>query len=122
VEGLLIDEGVTLAHLKGTLDHLTKKLFGADREIRLRSGFFPFTEPSIEVDVSWGDGWMEILGAGMVDPNVLEQVGYDSERYTGFAFGVGIERVAMLRHAVLDIRGLFEGDLRRTSFEGFGAH
>ena len=112
VEGLLIDEGVTLAHLKGTLDHLTKKLFGADREIRLRSGFFPFTEPSIEVDVSWGDGWMEILGAGMVDPNVLEHVGYDSERYTGFAFGVGIERVAMLRHGIPDIRMLYDNDVR----------
>jgi phenylalanyl-tRNA synthetase alpha chain len=108
VEGLLIDEGVTLAHLKGTLDHLTKKLFGADREIRLRSGFFPFTEPSIEVDVSWGDGWMEILGAGMVDPNVLEHVGYVSEKYTGFAFGVGIERVAMLRHGIPDVRMLFD--------------
>lgn len=112
VEGLLIDEGVTLAHLKGTLDHLTKKLFGADREIRLRSGFFPFTEPSIEVDVSWGDGWMEILGAGMVDPNVLEHVGYDSEKYTGFAFGVGIERVAMLRHGIPDIRMLYDNDVR----------
>ena len=107
VEGLLVDEGVTLAHLKGTLDHLTKRLFGADREIRLRSGFFPFTEPSIEVDVSWGDGWMEILGAGMVDPNVFARVGYDAERYTGFAFGVGIERVAMLRHGIADIRSLY---------------
>ena len=112
VEGLLIDEGVTLAHLKGTLDHLTKKLFGADREIRLRSGFFPFTEPSIEVDVAWGDGWMEILGAGMVDPHVLEHVGYDSDRYTGFAFGVGIERVAMLRHGIPDIRMFYDNDLR----------
>jgi phenylalanyl-tRNA synthetase alpha chain len=112
VEGLLIDEGVTLAHLKGTLDHLTKRLFGADREIRLRSGFFPFTEPSIEVDVSWGDGWMEILGAGMVDPNVLEHVGYDNEKYTGFAFGVGIERVAMLRHGIPDIRMLYDNDAR----------
>ena len=112
VEGLLIDEGVTLAHLKGTLEHLTKRLFGADREIRLRSGFFPFTEPSIEVDVSWGDGWMEILGAGMVDPNVLAHVGYDPERWTGFAFGVGIERVAMLRHGIPDIRMLFDNDVR----------
>jgi phenylalanyl-tRNA synthetase alpha chain len=78
----------------------------------LRSGFFPFTEPSIEVDVSWGDGWMEILGAGMVDPNVLEHVGYDSEKYTGFAFGVGIERVAMLRHGIPDIRMLYDNDVR----------
>ena len=112
VEGLLIDEGVTLADLKGTLEHLTRRLFGAEREIRLRSGFFPFTEPSIEVDVSWGDGWMEILGAGMVDPNVLAHVGYDAERWTGFAFGVGIERVAMLRHGLPDIRMLFENDVR----------
>ena len=112
VEGLLIDEGVTLADLKGTLQHLTRRLFGAEREIRLRSGFFPFTEPSIEVDVSWGDGWMEILGAGMVDPNVLEHVGYDPERWTGFAFGVGIERVAMLRHGIPDIRMLYDNDVR----------
>ena len=112
VEGLLIDEGVTLAHLKGTLDHLTKRLFGADREIRLRSGFFPFTEPSIEVDVSWGDGWMEILGAGMVDPNVLVNVGIDPKEWGGFAFGVGIERVAMLRHGIPDIRMLYDNDAR----------
>ncbi len=115
VEGLLIDEGITLAHLKGTLDHLTKRLFGADREIRLRSGFFPFTEPSVELDVSWGDGWMEILGAGMVDPNVLEQVGYDSTKVTGFAFGMGIERIAMLRYGIPDIRMLFDNDVRFLS-------
>ncbi len=115
VEGLLIDEGITLADLKGTLDHVTKSLFGADRQIRLRSGFFPFTEPSVELDVSWGDGWMEILGAGMVDPNVLEQVGYDSTKVTGFAFGMGIERIAMLRHGIPDIRMLFDNDVRFLS-------
>ncbi len=115
VEGLLIDEGITLADLKGTLDHVTKSLFGADRQIRLRSGFFPFTEPSVELDVSWGDGWMEILGAGMVDPNVLEQVGYDSTKVTGFAFGMGIERIAMLRHGIPDIRMLFDNDMRFLS-------
>jgi phenylalanyl-tRNA synthetase alpha chain len=115
VEGLLVDEGVTLAHLKGTLELLTRRLFGEDREIRLRSGFFPFTEPSIEVDVSWGDGWMEILGAGMVDPNVLAIAGYEAERYSGFAFGVGIERVAMLRHGIPDIRMLFDNDTRFLS-------
>ncbi len=115
VEGLLIDEGITLADLKGTLDHVTKRLFGADRQIRLRSGFFPFTEPSVELDVSWGDGWMEILGAGMVDPNVLEQVGYDSTKVTGFAFGMGIERIAMLRHGIPDIRMLFDNDIRFLS-------
>ncbi len=115
VEGLLIDEGITLADLKGTLDHVTKRLFGADRQIRLRSGYFPFTEPSVELDVSWGDGWMEILGAGMVDPNVLEQVGYDSTKVTGFAFGMGIERIAMLRHGIPDIRMLFDNDMRFLS-------
>ena len=112
IEGLLVDEGVTLAHLKGTLEHLTRRLFGEDREIRLRSGFFPFTEPSIEVDVSWEGGWMEILGAGMVDPNVFAHVGYDADRYSGFAFGIGIERVAMLRHGIPDIRYLYENDVR----------
>ncbi len=115
VEGLLIDEGITLADLKGTLDHVTKSLFGADRQTRLRSGYFPFTEPSVELDVSWGDGWMEILGAGMVDPNVLEQVGYDSTKVTGFAFGMGIERIAMLRHGIPDIRMLFDNDVRFLS-------
>ncbi len=115
VEGLLIDEGITLADLKGTLDHVTKRLFGEDRQIRLRSGYFPFTEPSVELDVSWGDGWMEILGAGMVDPNVLEQVGYDSTKVTGFAFGMGIERIAMLRHGIPDIRMLFDNDVRFLS-------
>ncbi len=115
VEGLLIDEDITLADLKGTLDHVTKRLFGADRQIRLRSGYFPFTEPSVELDVSWGDGWMEILGAGMVDPNVLEQVGYDSTKVTGFAFGMGIERIAMLRHGIPDIRMLFDNDVRFLS-------
>ncbi|MEY4226583.1 MAG: hypothetical protein RL190_1340 [Actinomycetota bacterium] len=112
VEGLLIDKGVTLAHLKGTLEHMARRLFGEDREIRMRSGFFPFTEPSVEVDVSWGEGWMEILGAGMVDPNVLVNVGIDPEQWGGFAFGVGIERVAMLRHGIPDIRLLFDNDLR----------
>ena len=112
VEGLVIDQGITLAHLKGTLEHVTKKLFGNDRQVRLRSGFFPFTEPSVELDVSWGDGWMEILGAGMVDPNVLDNVGYDSSKLSGFAFGMGIERIAMLRHGIPDIRMLFDNNMR----------
>jgi phenylalanyl-tRNA synthetase alpha chain len=112
VEGLLIDRGVTLAHLKGTLEHMARRLFGEEREIRMRSGFFPFTEPSVEVDVSWGDGWMEILGAGMVDPNVLRNVGIDPDEWGGFAFGVGVERVAMLRHGIPDIRMLFDNDVR----------
>ena len=115
VEGLLVDEGVTMAHLRGTLLAFARAMFGADRDIRLRPSFFPFTEPSCEVDVSYhatSSGWLEILGAGMVDPNVLEDCGIDTDRYTGFAFGVGIERVAMLRHGVHDIRELFDSDVR----------
>lgn len=115
VEGLLVDEGITMAHLRGTLLAFARALFGEDREIRLRPSFFPFTEPSAEVDVSYegsASGWLEILGAGMVDPNVLEYCGVDTGRYTGFAFGIGIERVAMLRHGVHDIREFFDADVR----------
>lgn len=117
IEGLYVAEGVTMADLRGTLLAFARAMFGADREIRLRPSFFPFTEPSAEVDVSFdgpggNHGWLEILGAGMVDPNVLELCGIDPERYSGFAFGIGIERVAMLRHQVRDIRELFEADAR----------
>jgi phenylalanyl-tRNA synthetase alpha chain len=117
VEGLVVAEGITMADLRGTLLAFSRRLFGADREIRLRPSFFPFTEPSAEVDVSFegaggNHGWLEILGAGMVDPNVLAACGVDAERYTGFAFGIGIERVAMLRHGVSDIRDLFDADAR----------
>lgn len=125
VEGLLIDEGVTMADLKGTLQFFASRLFGRDLPVRLRPSFFPFTEPSCEVDVGCvfcpagggcrvchDSGWIEILGAGMVDPNVLEAVGYDSERYTGFAFGLGVERVAMLKYGINDIRLFFENDVR----------
>ncbi|MEX0869004.1 MAG: phenylalanine--tRNA ligase subunit alpha [Nitriliruptoraceae bacterium] len=115
VEGLLVDEGVTMAHLRGTLLAFARAMFGEDREIRLRPSFFPFTEPSCEVDVSYESspsGWLEVLGAGMVDPNVLTACGVDPEEYTGFAFGVGIERVAMLRHGVRDIRDFFDADAR----------
>ena len=124
VEGLVVDEGITLAHLKGTLETFARAMFGADRKVRLRPHFFPFTEPSVEVDVSCmvcdgagcrlckKSGWLEILGAGMVDPNVFGFVDYDPEIYTGFAFGVGIERVAMLKHGVNDLRLFFENDLR----------
>jgi phenylalanyl-tRNA synthetase alpha chain len=134
VEGLAIAEGITLADLKGTLEALLRAIFGAEREIRMRPHFFPFTEPSVEVDVSCfrcegtgalrggercnlckGQGWIEILGAGMVDPNVLGFVGengYDPERVQGFAFGMGVERIAMLRHGVPDLRRLFENDVR----------
>jgi phenylalanyl-tRNA synthetase alpha chain len=117
VEGLLIDEDVTMADLRGTLLAFSRRMFGADREIRLRPSFFPFTEPSAEIDVSFGGaggkhGWLEILGAGMVDPNVLTSCGIDPDRYSGFAFGIGIERVAMLRHGVRDIREFFDADAR----------
>jgi phenylalanyl-tRNA synthetase alpha chain len=117
VEGLVVDEGITMGDLRGTLLAFTQRLFGHERSIRLRPSFFPFTEPSAEVDVSFEGpgghhGWLEILGAGMVDPNVLTACGIDPERYTGFAFGIGIERVAMLRHGVADIRDLYEADAR----------
>ncbi len=113
VEGLLVGEGITMAHLRGTLRAFARALFGPDREVRLRPSFFPFTEPSAEVDVSTEDGgWLEVLGAGMVDPAVLEACGIDTARWSGFAFGIGVERVAMLRHGVRDIRDLFDGDAR----------
>ena len=124
VEGLAVDRGITLADLKGTLLHLMRALFGEEREVRFRTHFFPFTEPSIEPDVSCflcgGEGcrvckysgWIEMGGAGMVDPNVLEFVGYDPEEVSGFAFGLGLERIAQLRHRVPDIRLLWENDLR----------
>ncbi len=134
VEGLAIAEGITLADLQGTLLAMVRAIFGDEREVRLRPHFFPFTEPSVEVDVSCfqcggtgalgggercglckGQGWIEILGAGMVDPNVLGFVadnGYDAERVQGFAFGIGVERVAMLRHGVPDLRRFFDNDVR----------
>ncbi len=114
VEGLLVAEGVTMAHLRGTLLAFARALFGDDREVRLRPSFFPFTEPSAEVDVSFesASGWLEILGSGMVDPAVLAGCGIDPERYSGFAFGIGVERVAMLRHGVADIRDLYDADAR----------
>lgn len=118
LEGLVVDEGITMAHLRGSLLAFARAMFGADRDIRLRPSKFEFTEPSAEVDVSWGtnpDGttrWLEVLGAGMVDPDVLEWCGIDPDRHQGFAFGIGIERVAMLRHGISDIRDLFEGDAR----------
>lgn len=118
VEGLLVGEGITMADLRGTLLAFARAMFGPDREIRMRPSMFPFTEPSAEVDVSWGTldngstRWLEILGSGMVDPNVLTWCGLDPERHSGFAFGIGIERVAMIRHEVADIRELFAGDHR----------
>ncbi|MDO5742369.1 MAG: phenylalanine--tRNA ligase subunit alpha [Vagococcus sp.] len=124
IEGLVIDEGITMGDLKGTLEVLLKKMFGEDREIRLRPSYVPFTEPSVEVDVSCfkcggegcnvckGSGWIEILGAGMVHPDVLKMSGIDSEKYSGFAFGLGPDRVAMLRHGVNDIRYFYHNDHR----------
>jgi phenylalanyl-tRNA synthetase alpha chain len=134
VEGLAVAEDITLADLKGTLDEFARAIFGPERETRFRPGFFPFTEPSVEVDVSCfacggsgeldggardplckGTGWIEILGSGMVDPNVFGFVaanGYDPERVQGFAFGMGIERIAMLKHGVPDLRKFFENDVR----------
>jgi len=124
VEGLVVDKGITFGDLKGTLEVFVQKVFGQDREVRLRPHFFPFTEPSAEVDIScficngegcrvckW-TGWIEILGAGMVDPNVFKAVGYDPEEISGFAFGGGVERIAMLRYGVSDLRMFFENDLR----------
>ena len=124
VEGLAVDEGITLADLTGTLDFLLKALFGQDRRTEFRTHYFPFTEPSIEAYVSCHvcdgtgcpvcrhSGWIEVGGAGMVDPALFEFVGYDPERYTGFAFGWGLERIAMLRHEFPDLRELWRDDLR----------
>lgn len=124
VEGLVVGKGITLGDLKGTLELFTKKMFGEKREIRLRSSYFPFTEPSVEVDVSCsecggkgcsickGTGYIEILGAGMVHPNVLRMAGYDPEVYSGFAFGIGVDRVALLRYGIDDIRKIYANDIR----------
>jgi len=124
VEGLVVGEGVSLADLKGTLATFAHDLFGPDRDVRLRPSFFPYTEPSAELDISCAacagagcsmckqTGWIEVLGSGMVHPAVFEAVGYDSERYTGFAFGMGIERIALLKWGVEDIRLFYENDLR----------
>ena len=131
IEGLVIDKNITMADLKGTLEVVMQKMFGADRKIRLRPSYFPFTEPSVEVDVSCfkcggagcnvckHTGWIEILGAGMVHPAVLEMSGIDPEVYSGFAFGLGPDRVAMLRYGVNDIRNFYQNDLRFLSqFKG----
>lgn len=124
IEGLVVDKHITMADLKGTLEALVKHLFGHEREIRMRPSFFPFTEPSVEVDVSCfacgGDGcsvckqtgWIEVLGAGMVHPNVLKMSGFDPKVYQGFAFGMGVERIAMLKYGVEDIRHFYTNDLR----------
>ncbi|WP_122817343.1 phenylalanine--tRNA ligase subunit alpha [Nocardioides pantholopis] len=143
VEGLAIDEGLTMAHLRGTLDHLVSTLFGEGIETRFRPSYFPFTEPSAEMDMvcfvcrgtglaapggaagagatcrtCGGEGWIELGGCGMVNPRVLTACGVDPERYTGFAFGFGIDRIMMFRHGVEDLRGFFEGDVRFTTAFG----
>lgn len=113
VEGLVIDENVSFANLKAVLHQFVEAFFERKAELRFRPSYFPFTEPSAEVDVTWGEGkWLEILGCGMVHPNVLESAGIDAEKYTGYAFGIGIERLAMLRYGVTDLRTFFENDLR----------
>lgn len=115
MEGLMVGEDVTMAQLKTTLRLFATTYLGHDVHIRFRPSFFPFTEPSVEVDMSWKDGWMEIGGAGMVDPNVLRAVGIDPEKYSGFAFGFGIERFCMRRHNITDIRRFYENDVRFLS-------
>ncbi len=124
IEGLVIDENVTMGDLKGTLDAFAKKLYGADITTRFRPSFFPFTEPSAEVDLTCfncrgkgcrmckGTGYIEVLGCGMVNPKVLEMCGIDPDRYSGFAFGIGLERITLLRYGITDMRLLYEGDLR----------
>ena len=113
VEGLVIGEEISFANLKAVLHQFVEAFFERKAELRFRPSYFPFTEPSAEVDVRWGEGkWLEILGCGMVHPNVLESAGIDAEKYTGYAFGIGIERLAMLRYGVTDLRMFFENDLR----------
>ena len=124
IEGLVIDKNINLGNLKATLELFAQKMFSKDSKVRFRSSYFPFTEPSVEVDISCfnchgkgcptckGTGWIEILGAGMVHPNVLKMSGYDPEIYSGYAFGVGIERVTMLRYGVDDIRKFYQSDIR----------
>jgi phenylalanyl-tRNA synthetase alpha chain len=124
IEGLLVDRGIAFSDLKGLLTSFLKEMFGEGTELRFRPSFFPFTEPSAEVDIQCvmcggsgcrvcgQSGWLEILGAGMVDPAVFKNVGYDPEEFTGFAFGLGLERIAMLKYGVSDIRMFFENDQR----------
>lgn len=112
VEGLAVDEGITFADLKGTLYEFARRIFGASRKVRFRCDYFPFVEPGVDMSIDWNGNWIEILGAGMVHPKVLEGVGYDSSKYTGFAFGMGPERVSMLRNDINDIRHFFANDLR----------
>ncbi len=111
-EGLLIDRHTSLAELKGTLEHVFKKFFGEDSEIRFRPSYFPFVEPAVEVDVRWKDKWLEVVGAGLVHPNVLTAAGLDPKEWKGFAFAFGVDRLVMLKYGIDDIRHLYSGDLR----------
>jgi phenylalanyl-tRNA synthetase alpha chain len=115
IEGLLVDRGITMAHLKSVLRMFATSYLGHDVHVRFRPSFFPFTEPSVEVDMHWNDRWIELGGAGMVDPNVLSAVGYDPEEVTGFAFGLGVERACMRRHNIDDIRYFHQNDVRFLS-------
>ena len=127
IEGLVVDKGITMCNLKGTLEQFAREIYGSDTKVKFRPSFFPFTEPSVEVDVSCsecggkgcrvckGSGWIEILGAGMVHPRVLERCGIDPEEYSGFAFGIGLDRLTTTRYKISDIRLLFENDIRFLS-------
>lgn len=112
VEGLVVGQGITVEHLKGTLLSFFKELFGEATQIRLRPSFFPFVEPGFEVDVKVGDSWLEVCGAGMVHPNVFANVGYDPKEVTGFAFGMGLDRLANVKFGITDVRFAYQGDLR----------
>ena len=120
VEGLVIDKGITMAHLKGTLDNFARHMFGADVTTRLRPSFFPFTEPSAEVDIYFNGRWIEWGGCGMVNPRVLATCGIDTDVYSGLAFGMGLERTLMVRHGITDMHDIVEGDLRFTRQFGVG--
>ena len=115
IEGLAVDTNITFADLKGTLYEFVKKIFGPSRKVRFRCDFFPFVEPGVDMSIDWNGRWIEIMGAGMVHPKVLEAVGYDTEKYTGFAFGMGPERISMLQNEITDIRHFYSNDLRFLS-------
>lgn len=112
VEGLYVDKNVSMSHLKGILEKMMRGIFGEGIEIRFRPSYFPFTEPSVEVDMKWKDGWLEMGGAGLVHPNVLKSAGLDPQIWQGFAFGFGVDRIAMLKYGIDDVRHLYSGDLR----------
>ena len=112
IEGLVVEEDASFAQLKGLLNDFLEDFFGREVELRFRPSYFPFTEPSAEVDIRWDKSWLEVLGCGMVHPNVLEMVGVDTKKYSGFAFGLGVERMAMLKYDIPDLRLFFENDYR----------